>query len=92
MGQYLAKQPNGRYCIFSTVSDCPTFWNLTAEEYITLCSDIAKEEARGDLIEADREGNTRFDKISIDFEPNCMSKKQFAKFLEETQQKLNKED
>lgn len=46
MGAFIAKQPNGRYCRFSSIVDCPTDWNMTEEDYIELCAEKAREEAR----------------------------------------------
>lgn len=46
MGAFISKQPNGRYCRFSTVVDCPTDWNMTEEDYVELCAEKAREEAR----------------------------------------------
>ena len=34
MGAYIAKQPNGLYCRFSSVVDTVTHWNMTEEDYI----------------------------------------------------------
>ena len=34
MGAYIAKQPNGLYCRFSSVVDSVTHWNMTEEDYI----------------------------------------------------------
>lgn len=31
---FIAKQPNGLYCRFSTVVDCPTHINMTKEDYL----------------------------------------------------------
>ena len=48
MGAFISKQPNGLYCRFSSVVDCPTHWNMTKEDYISsilkklyLCDDIS---------------------------------------------------
>lgn len=46
MGAFIAKQPNGLYCRFSTIVDCPTDWNMTEEDYIEMCAEKAREEAR----------------------------------------------
>lgn len=46
MGAFIAKQPNGLYCRFSSVVDCPTDWNMTEEDYIEMCAEKAREEAR----------------------------------------------
>ena len=45
MGAFIAKQPNGLYCRFSTVVDTVTDWNMTAEEYIEMCAARAAEKA-----------------------------------------------
>ena len=49
MAGFIAKQPNGLYCRFSTVVDCPTHWNMTEEDYLNNATgaspsrDIGKE-------------------------------------------------
>ena len=45
MGSFISKQPNGLYCRFSTVVDCPTNWNMTVEDYIALKVQDAIKEA-----------------------------------------------
>lgn len=35
IGAFIAKQPNGLYCRFSTVVDAPTHWNMTREDYLS---------------------------------------------------------
>lgn len=45
MGAFITKQPNGLYCRFSTVVDCPTHINMTKEDYINICMERAREEA-----------------------------------------------
>lgn len=34
MGAFVAQQPNGLYCRFSSVVDTVTHWNMTFEEYV----------------------------------------------------------
>lgn len=34
MAGFIAKQPNGLYCRFSTVVDTVTNWNMTEEDYV----------------------------------------------------------
>ncbi len=46
MGAFISKQPNGLYCRFSTIVSCPTHWNMTEEDYIELCAERAREEAK----------------------------------------------
>ena len=46
MGAFIARQPNGRICRFSSIVDCPTDWNMTDEDYIELCAEKGREEGR----------------------------------------------
>lgn len=46
MGAYIAKQPNGLYCRFSTVTDTVTTWNMTEQEYIDMYVADAIERAK----------------------------------------------
>lgn len=46
MGAFISRQPNGRLCRFSTVVDCITHYNMTEEDYIEMCAERAREEAR----------------------------------------------
>lgn len=46
MGGFICKQPNGKYCRFSTVVDCPTRINMTEQDYIDFCKERAEDEAR----------------------------------------------
>lgn len=34
MGGFIAKQPNGKYCRFSSVVDCPTHINMAFDDYV----------------------------------------------------------
>ncbi len=42
---FISQQPNGRYCRFSGISDTVTNYNMTAEEYIELCAQRARDAA-----------------------------------------------
>ena len=44
MAGFVSKQPNGLYCRFSSVTDCPTAWNMTREDYINMKMQEAKED------------------------------------------------
>ena len=46
MGAFIARQPNGLLCRFSSVVDCVTDYNMTEEEYIEMCAEKARKEAR----------------------------------------------
>lgn len=79
MAGFIAKQPNGLYCRFSTVVDCPTDWNMTAEDYIELCKQRAEEEAK-DVLENYLKP---FEMVEDYFIPNNMTEEEFEHFLEE---------
>ena len=49
MARYIARQPNGLLCVFSTVVDCVIYYNMTEEDYVELCAREAREEARYNL-------------------------------------------
>lgn len=51
MGSFIAQQPNGLYCRFSTIVDTVTHYNMTKDDYIEVCKDRlgkkrGEEEAR----------------------------------------------
>ena len=46
MGGFIAKQPNGLYCRYSSIVDNITHHNMTEEDYIELCVERAKEQAK----------------------------------------------
>ena len=43
---FVSQQPNGRYCRFSGIIDTVTNYNMTAEEYIEMCAEQARINAR----------------------------------------------
>lgn len=79
MASFIARQPNGLYCRFSTVVDCPTDWNMTAEDYIELCKQKAEEEARDTL----ENYLQPFERVNNYFIPSNMTQKEFEEFLKE---------
>lgn len=52
MAGFIAKQPNGLYCRYSSIVDNITHYNMTEEDYIELCVERAKEEAKAVLEKA----------------------------------------
>lgn len=77
MGAFIAKQPNGLYCRFSSVVDCPTHFNMTREDYIEYCAEKAREEARNIL----ENHLLPFEEVLSRFTPNNMSEKEFNEIL-----------
>ena len=77
MGAFVAQQPNGLYCRFSTIVDCPTHWNLTKEEYIQSRMDDLKEE-----LELTFEHRLNpFEWVEEYFNTNNMSQTKFKRIL-----------
>lgn len=77
MGAFIVKQPNGLYCRFSTVVDCPTHINMTREDYINYRMEQAKEEAIRTL----ENDLYPFEEIKEYFIPNNMKRKEFKECL-----------
>ncbi len=44
MGQQIVKQPNGKYCLFSSVEDSVTYYNMSAEEIVEVWTEDARKE------------------------------------------------
>lgn len=81
MGSYIARQPNGRLCRFSTVVDAVTHINLTEEDYIELCAERAREEARRDL--KDKRFVKPFDRVLEDMRFYNMTYDEWLGYLKE---------
>jgi len=80
MGVFIAKQPNGLYCRFSSITDCPTNWNMTEKDYFKLCIEKAIEDAKDILMNHLQP----FEMVKESFRPENMTQENFSKFLEET--------
>lgn len=83
MGAFIAKQPNGLYCRFSTVVDCPTDWNMTAEEYIELYVEMAVKRAMEEAKWTLKYHVRPFEWVTEYFVPNNMSESEFEECLKE---------
>lgn len=75
---FLARQPNGKLCRFSTIVDTVTHYNMTNEEYIQLCIDEAKKQAMNTL-----ENTHPFEEVKKYFRPTNMSNTEFDEMLKE---------
>ena len=82
MGSFICKQPNGLYCRFSTITDCPTDWNMTEEDYIELCKQRAEQEARRTL----KHYLYPFNLVIDRFYPANMTEQEFEQFLNDTKE------
>ncbi len=77
MGAFIARQPNGLLCRFSTVVDTVTNYNMTDEEYIEMCAEKARKEARETI-----ENYTKpFEEVKNYFIANNMTQEEFNRIL-----------
>lgn len=49
MGSFIARQPNGLLCRFSTTVGCITHYNMTEQDYIEFRMQCAYKDAENDL-------------------------------------------
>lgn len=79
MGAFIAKQPNGLYCRFSTVVDCPTHYNMTREDYLNNATGTVRSKEEGeDILE---NYILPFSEVIERFVPNNMTQKKFDKIV-----------
>lgn len=84
MGAFIAKQPNGLYCRFSTVVDTVTHYNMTRDDYVEICKERFGEkhgeEKANDILENHLHP---FSDVIERFMPNNDSVKEFNVCLKE---------
>ena len=86
MGAFIARQPNGLLCRFSSVVDCITDYNMTEEEYIEMCAEKARKEARDVL---DRYMQP-FELVDKRFYPNNMTVEEHKRIMKEMEKPADK--
>ena len=86
MGAFIARQPNGLLCRFSSVVDCITDYNMTEEEYIEMCAEKARKEAR-DVLDHYIQP---FEMVDRCFFPNNMTVKEHKRIMEEMEKPTDK--
>ncbi|MCA1021581.1 hypothetical protein [Halobacillus litoralis] len=79
MGNFIAKQPNGLYCRFSSVVDCPTHYNFTEEDYLNNYTGTVKTREEGQEIL--KHHVKPFDEVKKCFLTTNMTYGEFQKFL-----------
>lgn len=79
MAGFIARQPNGLLCRHSSIVDCVTDYNMTEEEYIELCAEKARLEAK-EILERYIQP---FAFVKTSFCPNNMTQEEFERILEE---------
>lgn len=81
MGGFIAKQPNGLYCRFSTVVDTITHMNMTEEDYINYCVERAKEQAEREAKDVLKHYVHSFDEVKDSFYPGNNTIEEFNEML-----------
>lgn len=70
---FVVRQPNGRLCRFSTIVDCITDYDMTEDDYINLCIERAKENARREAEDVINNHLMPYEKIDECFYPYNMT-------------------
>lgn len=81
MAGFIAKQPNGLYCRFSTVVDCPTHYNMTREDYLNNVTGTVRDREVGEEILQDY--LRTFDEVVNCFLPHNMTQQEFDEWVKE---------
>lgn len=79
MAGFVVRQPNGLLCRFSTITSCPTHYNMTDEEYIKICQEKAALEA----LEVIERYLRPYSEVKEYFRSDIMSEAEFEKILKE---------
>lgn len=75
MSGFIAKQPNGLYCRFSYVTDCPTHWNMTEEAYLNNATgNVPTREEAQDVLDHHLQP---FQRVLDEFLPNNFTEAEF---------------
>lgn len=82
MAGLIAKQPNGLYCRISTVVDAPTHWNMTKQDYIDMCVNKAKEEAKNVLANYCHDFDVALNRVRYGKDTN-MTTEEYEKFIKD---------
>ena len=86
MGAFIARQPNGLLCRFSSVVDCITDYNMTEEEYIEMCAEKARKEAR----DVPDHYMQPFELVDKRFYPNNMTVEEHKRIMKEMEKPADK--
>ena len=71
MGQQIIKQPNGKYCLFSSIVDNVTYYDMTKEEIIEVWTEKAKkdfEEKVNDIVNKLDKGEKPYFQFTLSYE------------------------
>lgn len=79
MAGFIVKQPNGLYCRFSTIVDCPTHINMTEEDYLNNITGTVRNRSEGKIIL--EQHLQPFSEVEKRFIPNNMTERAFEVLL-----------
>lgn len=85
MGAFIARQPNGLLCRFSTVVDTVTDWNMTDDEYVLMHGRNVE-----DAIDTLEHHMQPFSEVKTQFQPNNMTNCEFENLLKEMEKPVRK--
>ncbi len=80
MAGFIAKQPNGLYCRFSTIVDCPTHINMTEKDYLNNVTGTVRNRDEGKIIL--EQHLQPFSEVEKRFIPNNMTERAFQVLLD----------
>ncbi|MDU2106341.1 hypothetical protein [Clostridium sp.] len=81
MGAFISRQPNGLYCRFSTIVDCPTHYNMTEEDYINNVTGTVK--SKNDGLDTLKNHLRPFKEVIESYRPTNMELEEFTKIVNE---------
>lgn len=76
---FITQQPNGLYCRFSSIVDCPTHWNMTKEDYLNNVTGNISSKLEGETI-LERHLQP-FSEVIDSFVPNNMTQRDFNNWV-----------
>lgn len=79
MGAFIAQQPNGLYCRFSTIVDTVTHYNMTRDDYLNNITGTIKN--RADAEDTLENYLYPFSEVKNRFRPNNMTQKEFDELI-----------
>lgn len=88
----ITEQPNGLYCRFSTIVDCPTHYNMTFDDYVKVIhyrGDLTLEGAQKEALDIVTNYNYDFENTMGQFVPNNMTQAKFNSIYEEMHEIVN---
>ncbi|WP_413487003.1 hypothetical protein [Carnobacterium maltaromaticum] len=88
----ITEQPNGLYCRFSTITDCPTHYNMTFDDYVKVIQDGAYfdfEGAKKEALDIVTNYNYDFENTMGQFIPNNMTQEKFDLIYEAMHEEVN---